>query len=388
MKHFLGTAATLLVAAAVAGSPVDVKDLVRTVGAIGPDGASSPEAARAWRELSGRPVADLPQLLVAFDGASPTAANWLATAVGALVERERTEGRSLPAAELEFVLRDVRHSGRGRRLAFELLCTVDPTAKKRILPTMLNDQAAELRYEAVADAFAAVKSQPVESSEAKEEVRKLFAAARDPRQVDEIAQELERRGQKVDLVAHFGFITRWQIVGVFDNTDGRGFGTAYPPESGVRLSDQYRDKDGAESAWQKATAGKEGFVDLNTVFPDSAGKRKGRAAAIAYAYAEIEAPRDERVEVRASSATAVRLFLNGREILARELYHQNFDRDLLAAPATLMRGKNTILVKVCQNDQTEPFAQNWMFQMRFADALGAKVPIKVVTPGFDRGSSE
>jgi hypothetical protein len=389
MKPFFGIAAAVFIAAAAAtASSPDIKDLVRAINAVGPEGAGGAEAARAWAVLSRRPAGDLPQLLEAFDAVSPMAANWLATAVDAVVERQKAARQSLPVADLETFLRDVSHSDRGRRIAFELVCDVDPAAKKRLLPTMLNDPGAELRYEAVANAFATVKSQPLESAAAAAEVRRLFDAVRDPRQVEEIAQEIERRGQKVDLVAHFGFITRWQVVGVFDNTDGRGYGAAYPPDDGVRLSDTYRGKDGAESVWRPVAAGKQGFVDLNAVFPDPTGKRKGRAAAVAYAYAEVESPQESRVQVRASSATAIKVSVNGREVLARELYHQNFDRDLLTAPALLRRGRNTILVKVCQNEQPEPFAQNWMFQLRLTDALGAKVPVKVVSPGFDRGSGE
>ena len=98
-------------------------------------------------------------------------------------------------------------------------------------------------------------------------------------------------------------------------------------------------------------------------------------AAVAFAYTEIDAPADRPAEVRAASATAIRIFVNGQEVLARESYHQSFDRDMYVAPFRLRKGQNTILVKVCQNDQTEPFAQNWMFQLRITDALGAPAPL-------------
>jgi hypothetical protein len=386
MIRLLGPAAVLALASAVAAAPpTDIQALVRAIDAVGPAGAGNPEAARAWRELSRRSAAELPQLLAAFDGASPAAMNWLRTAIEAAVERERSAGRSLSAADLEAFLRDMKHSGRGRRLAFELLCDVDTAAKKRLLPAMLNDPAAELRYEAVVEAFTAAKRQPVDSAAAIGELRRLLAAARDARQVEEVAQELERRGEKVDLVSHFGFITRWQVAGVFDNIEGRGFAAAYLPEAGVRLGDNYVGIDKTPVVWRPATAGKDGAVDLNAIFPDPAGKRKGRAAVVAFGYAEIESLEPRAIEVRATSATALKVFINGREVLARELYHQNFDRDLLTAPARLDRGRNTILVKVCQNDQPEAFAQNWMFQLRLTDGLGAVVPIKVVTPGTDGG---
>ena len=39
----------------------------------------------------------------------------------------------------------------------------------------------------------------------------------------------------------------------------------------------------------------------------------------------------------------------------------------------LFRSKNTILVKVCQNEQTEEWAQRWQIQLRVCDATGTAV---------------
>jgi hypothetical protein len=40
---------------------------------------------------------------------------------------------------------------------------------------------------------------------------------------------------------------------------------------------------------------------------------------------------------------------------------------------TLRRGKNAILIKVCQNEQTEDWAQRWQFQFRVCDASGTAI---------------
>ena len=56
---------------------------------------------------------------------------------------------------------------------------------------------------------------------------------------------------------------------------------------------------------------------------------------------------------------------------------------MYVAPARLQKGRDTILVKVCQNDQSEAWAQNWMYQLRLTDSLGAAVPLTVVTPGVE-----
>jgi hypothetical protein len=363
----------------------DVHDLIRTIKSVGPEGAGNAEAARACRELSRLPPADLPRLLAALDDASPAAANWLRSAIDTVAERETAAGRALPAAALEAFLMDTKHSGRGRRLAYELVCSADTTAPRRLLPAMLDDPSAELRYDAVQAALAALRAQPPDAATAKSELHKLLAAARDSRQVDEIAKELTHRGEPVDLVAHFGFITRWEVAGVFDNTDGRGFGTAYPPESGVDLAAKYSGKDGTPVTWRTVkSTDKSGSIDLNRLFPDPAGKWKGAKAAVAYAFAEFELPTERTAQVRVASATAIKVFVNGREALAREAYHQSFDRDMYIAPCRLVKGRNTILVKICQNDQSEAWAQNWMYQLRLTDELGAAIPIKPVTPGVQK----
>ena len=54
--------------------------------------------------------------------------------------------------------------------------------------------------------------------------------------------------------------------------------------------------------------------------------------------------------------------------------------DQYKAVATVKAGKNELLVKACQNDQKEPFAQVWQFQLRLADATGGAVPFKVALP--------
>ena len=42
-------------------------------------------------------------------------------------------------------------------------------------------------------------------------------------------------------------------------------------------------------------------------------------------------------------------------------------------------GANEILIKVCQNEQNDSWAQQWSFQLRICDALGGMVPVTNVT---------
>ena len=60
-------------------------------------------------------------------------------------ERALQAKRPLPAEQLEKFVRDTKHSGPGRRLAYEWLVRVDTRAPERLLPSMLNDPSTELR---------------------------------------------------------------------------------------------------------------------------------------------------------------------------------------------------------------------------------------------------
>jgi len=74
----------------------------------------------------------------------------------------------------------------------------------------------------------------------------------------------------------------------------------------------------------------------------------------------------------------VKLYLNGKEIFFREEYHHGDRFDGMVGKGTLKAGRNEILVKVCQNEQKEDWAQTWQFQLRLCDAIGGAVPFKVL----------
>jgi hypothetical protein len=354
-----------------ATAAADIAPLIAQIKAVGPEGAGSALAAAAWQQLSKLDASAILPIMSALDDASPRAANWLRSALDTIIERERAHKRPLPVAEFQKFLADKRHGGPGRRLAYELIVAADPSAEKQMLPTFLDDPSLELRFEAVASGFAAAKLLPKNSAEAKTALQKLVRASRDVDQVEEIVKELEAHGDSVDLVKLYGFITQWHVCAGFDNTGGKGFAAPYPPEKKIELSAVLPGKDGKSVKWSDhATADKMGAVDLNKVI----GKEKN---VVAYGLTTIDSDEDRTVEIRAASATAIKIFLNGQEIFGRESYHQSFSVDSHIAAARLKKGKNVLLVKVCQNDQKEPWAQEWRFQVRVTDALGTPVAVSV-----------
>jgi hypothetical protein len=99
--------------------------------------------------------------------------------------------------------------------------------------------------------------------------------------------------------------------------------------------------------------------------------------AVAYAYTVLESDKDQAVELRFSCIVAIKVFLNGKQVFAREEYHHGENFDQYTVPVTLKTGKNDVLVKATQNDQKEPYAQVWQFKFRVSDATGGAVPVKV-----------
>jgi hypothetical protein len=114
-------------------------------------------------------------------------------------------------------------------------------------------------------------------------------------------------------------------------------------------------------------------VNLNKAL----GKQKGT---VAYAYTIIDSPQEQQVEVRAGCIVALKIFVNGKPVFAREEYHHGMALDQHIGRATLRKGRNEILIKVCQNEQTEDWAQEWQFQLRLCDELGKGVPFTIALP--------
>jgi ribosomal protein L11 methylase PrmA len=100
------------------------------------------------------------------------------------------------------------------------------------------------------------------------------------------------------------------------------------------------------------------------------GRHKG---AVAYAYQEFESDRDQTVELRLGTPNGWKLWVNGQSLFAHEEYHQSARMDQYRTPVQLKAGKNAILLKICQNEQDQDWAQEWKFQIRVCDPTGTAV---------------
>jgi hypothetical protein len=347
---------------------VDVDGLLATIRAVGPEAAGHVEAAVAWEKLSALDAAELPRILAGMDGAGPLAANWIATAVQVIVERQQAHGGPLPAAALESLVLQRSHSPRGRQLAYEILLGVDPQAQQRLIPKMLDDPCLDFRREAVARLLteAAKAAEAGDKDKARAVYRQAFAASLDIEQLQLVAQRLGKLGEKVDLARQLGYVVHWKLIGPFDNTGRKGFDAVYPPEHEVQPDAAYAGKTGEVRWVDFVSEDRLGKIDFFQPF----GKL---GEVVGYAMSEFTVPDRQEVEIRTSSVNATKLWLNGRLVNQRNVYHSGSAPDQYIDRVTLEPGRNVILMKVCQNEQTQEWAVQWNFQLRVCDLLGQAV---------------
>lgn len=369
-----GAASTagLMVLSAVLGlnvalsADVPLAENLSRVRKVGPKGAGHKEALDAVRALSRAPAAELPSILAAMDGADLLAANWLRGAAEAVAQREVDAGGKLPVADLEKFLAQTTHAPRARRLAYELIARVDEDAEQRLIPGLIDDPSLELRRDAVALALAKAEKAAGDKVEAAKLYQIAFRSARDLDQIKAAAAKLKELGEKVDLPEHFGFLMKWKVIGPFENAGGGGFDVAYPPEREVALDAEYDGKKGKVKWAELATTDEYGVLDLNK----QVGPHKG---AIVYAFAEFPAPKEMDCELRLGSVNANKIWLNGELVTTNHVYHSGSAVDQYVARGKLRAGRNTIMLKIAQNEQTESWAQDWKFQFRVCDAIGTPI---------------
>ena len=348
--------------------PAPLKESVVILRAVGPEGRGNEEARGAVLALSGSNAQAIPGLLESMDGANEYALNWLRNVIEVVVHREKTAGQPLPLDAMETFLRDRSHEPKARRMAYELIRRVDPARAGRLLPEFQNDPGAELRRDAVSELArgAALKASGGDRAAAEEAYRRALGFAREADQIDELAKALTDLGATIDLRDAFGWVSRWKIIGPFDNTGGAGFGQAFPPETGIDPAGELEGKKGKVQWQDYETKDDHGLVDFNR--PLSPLKE-----VTAYAWTELWSDRARPVQIRLGCKNGWKVWLNGQFVFGRDEYHRNMEMDQYRLPVELKAGRNTLLVKCCQNEQTEDWTKEWEFQLRITDPEGTPV---------------
>ena len=286
-------------------------DDISVLRAVG-GGAQGAAKARAARDsLVDGGAKNLIPILTAFKGSSTLATNWLRSAFEAIADAEQKAGKSLPKSELLKFVADTTQSPEARRLAYEWLLKRRPELADELIPGMLLDPSPDFRRDAVARLI--IEAKEAGGNSAVDVWKKALRGAVHEDQVKEIAKALRDSEVEVNLQQHFGFLSSWKIAGPFDNRDEAGFAAVY------------------------------------------------------------NSSKAQDLEVRLGTPNAWKLWVNGKLVFQREEYHRGTRMDQYKVPVSLQAGANIILLKVCQNEQTQPWAQKYQFQLRVCDSTGSGV---------------
>ncbi|EDL56031.1 hypothetical protein, partial [Gimesia maris] len=278
------------------------------------------------------------------------------------------EQKQLPADKLEAFVLDKSKNPRARRLAYETLIKVDPDATDRIIPGMINDASVTLRRDAVKRLIDEAKAleKAGKKDQAKQIYQQALSGATDDDQVKAIVKPLRALGEKIDLQKHFGFLSDWKIIGPFDNTERKGYDTAYAPEEKLDFSVAFEGKEGKVNWKSVNTDDDYGIFDIAKEISPYKG-------AVMYCAADFYSPDEQSLEIRLGTPNAWKIWVNGKLLFARNEYHRGMVMDQYSVPVTFKPGKNVILLKLCQNEQTESWAQRYQFQLRIARPSGTGV---------------
>jgi hypothetical protein len=353
--------ACLFAACAARPATATVDQSIAALVAVDREGRGNEAASAAWKEVVSAGPDALPAVIAAAGKGSSVADNWIRLAADVIVANSQRAARPIPAVDVEALVKDLTRSGPSRQLAFELLQRADPPRADALEPSLADDPVQSLRRGAVQRLIDAAKA--AKGDEAIDAYKKALTAVRDEDQTKVIAAELKKLGVKVDLPRHFGFLTKWQVIGPFDNTERKGFDAVFPPEQSVQLDASYEGK-GKPVKWQPfETVDDYGKLDFNKPL----GMQK---EATAYATTVVDSPSARDAELRLGCKNAWKVWVNGELLFGRDEYHRGQQMDQYVMKCRLKKGSNTILVKCCQNEQKEDWTVEWEFQLRLCDSAG------------------
>jgi hypothetical protein len=132
----------------------------------------------------------------------------------------------------------------------------------------------------------------------------------------------------------------WKIIGPFDNTDNRGYDTAYPPERELKFDAKYTGKGNFEAAW-KAFDFPEGQIQSVKVFRDDL-----HTFMVVYAHRVITASGPGEMNIALGGGGPIKVWLNGQLVVADNQQRQPAP-DQVQCRLPLKQGANDLLIKYC-----------------------------------------
>ena len=145
----------------------------------------------------------------------------------------------------------------------------------------------------------------------------------------------------IDLIREKQLIKDWLVIGPFDNPEQAGFKTKYPPEKEINLDAVYQGLTKKVKWFQPYNEDDFGYVDFNRIFMPNDD-------AVAYALVYIYSDKTREVLFKTGSDDTITIWLNDEEVLEKEVYRAPLcDEDI--TEASLKKGKNKVLIKVCES---------------------------------------
>lgn len=358
---------------------------VATVKRIGLEASGYEAATAAARRLSTQPSSAAGQVLEAMKEASPLAKNWLR-----MIAADVADNPPFPREVLLEFFADRSQDSDARHAAYQALLSSDPALKAVLLEDAVDDPSLPVRHAAIALTLeqAAKQNEAGNKDAATDLFRMVVANGRNPDQLQAAAKSLGELGDKIDLADELGLIRRWWVIGPFDNTASAEFETVYLPEQ------VYLHEGRLPADWLKADAtvvkdGGKGQAAMShlVVSDHSFGVVSINPAlqnakdAIAYGYVEFDVAEGVQAVARIGCITASKVWVNGQFVMGNEVYHSGTRIDQYVGDCQLLPGRNSVLIKICQNAQTESWAQDWQFQFRLTDRFETPIkPQSIVQP--------
>ncbi len=352
---------------------------------VGPEAAGYEAAISAAKRVSAQPASSASEILAAMKSGSPLAKNWLR-----LIAADVADNDSFPQELLLQFFADRSQDTEARHAALQMLVANDPSLTSKLLGGAVDDPSLPVRHSAIAALLGdAVKSKGSgDNDTAIKSLQRVVAQGRNPSQLQSAVKSLSELGQQVELADELGLIRRWWVIGTFENTASANFETAYIPErvytKDGRLPSEWlasetvvvKPSGNAKAATTSMVTSDDamGMVNINPAFSNAKD-------VIAYAYVEFEVPQGMDATARIGCITASKVWVNGKLVMANEVYHSGTMIDQYIGECKLASGLNSVLIKVCQNAQTQPWAQDWQFQFRLTDRFGGAIkPATIVQP--------
>lgn len=368
-------------------SSVKVARALELIRQVGPEAKGYEEARSAVNQLYSSSEVTVFDVLAAMREASPLAKNWLRSVASQVADRTAPKESDLLA-----FLSDRANDADARYLVYRWIVAKHPEQEESLLDAATDDPSLGLRYLAIArllkqakEATETTDANDPQPEAAKELLGRVLVDGRNPEQLRAAVDAFKDLGVEVDLSKELGMFANWYVLGPFSNVDGVGYGEAYDVEQALVDDGAQAFSVGSEFSgksqtvtWKPAsTDDSMGSLDLNPSFDNE-------KEAVSYAFCKFTAENGGPADARLGSIGANKVWVNGQLVIANEVYHAGSMVDQYIGKCDLRPGENWVLLKLCQNNQTESWAQDWQFQFRITDETGKPLNVDITTPAAAR----